>query len=177
VRPSRHAPREQRVYLAREPDRPVHTGDVQRLLPEPVSHQQNATPGPIESCECEQAVAAFDPAFAPRGEHVEKRLRVAPAPVWIGKLCVQLEVVEDLPVVGDQPPPRPVFHRLTPGRAGRDDFESRVGEADVPVHGYALLVRPSMGERGRHSMECLLVGLAARRDDATRDTAHEGGAA
>ena len=170
---ARHTRGEERAHLAREPQAPVVARPVHRLDPPAVAREQQASPLQVERRKPEEAVEARQGGLAPAREGLEHAFRVGmPAPRCRLELPAQLEVVEDLAVVGQPPAAGRMSHRLVAGGGGIDDREPAVHQPDVALDRDSLVVRAAVRERRAHPLESLAVGRLARRRHATSDAAH-----
>jgi hypothetical protein len=166
---------QQRADLRGEPHGPTVAREIERLDPEPVAREQHAAMGGVVRGEREQAVAARHRVVSPCIERVEERLGVGPAaPLSVAQLVAQLEVVEDLAVVGQPPAPAAQLHRLVAGGRRVDDGQARVYEPDLARQFDAVVVGASVRQRARHPLQCPEIGRGAGWGDTSCDAAHGG---
>jgi hypothetical protein len=165
---------EDRLHLAREEHAPVVLGHVERAHAHAVAAEHELAAPRVPERDRPLAVEALERPFAPLLPRVDDDLGVAPRPEAVAALLelrAQVEVVEDLAVVGD--PERAVLVRegLLPGREV-DDREPRVRQADPVVAVDAELVRAAVSERGGHGAERLDGGGGAASRQNAADATH-----
>src|SRR6185295_8195076 len=156
----------------------------ERLDAEPVAGADEGLPGLVPQREGEHAPEMVHALVAPLPVRAEDHFGVGGRDELLApELLTELQIVVDLPVIGDTVPSA-VRHRLLP--SGQvDDTETPVGEADDPprVMPGSLAVRPPVLEErihrvygGREAGRRLQRQVQDRRDAAHRQLL-EGGAA
>ena len=164
VGPARHrGVREEALDLGREREQPVGGMVVERLHAEAVAGAEEPPRARVVEREGPHAVEAGERLGAPfrvGGEqHLGVRAGVEGVPEAL-QLRPQLDVVEDLAVVGDPEPPVGRAHGLVAGGAQVDDGEPPVAEAEVVAR------RRRLGQGGKaghlHGVGPAVRGRAAR---------------
>lgn len=129
---------EERLDLAREPDRPAVVSVVERLDAEGVARREQTAPPGVPDHERVHTAQALDHGRAVAPVEVQQAFRVAgraEAASLRFKLRPQLAVIVDLAVEGDVGAQRIVVegHRLGAGIAQIEDRKPPVRQADAPA--------------------------------------------
>ncbi len=88
------------------------------------------------------------------------------------KLASEVKVVVDLTVVGEQPAPVRMAHRLVPAWAQIDDRQPCVHQADVLHDRNPRVVRPTMAQGVSHGTQAILRRTSPHLQHAASDAAH-----
>ena len=168
---------EQRLDLGGEENALARAGVVERQDASTIPHQQQAAPRPVPERECELPVQFLHEVVAEFLVQVDDDLgigvRVETVPALL-EHAAQLDVVEDLAVVGDPDGLVFVVDRL---RAARevDDAEARVAEAETGLEMEARAVRSTMPQRRHHALQQVAIRRRLRRVEVeSRESAHAG---